>query len=215
MDRTVGETFYVMFTTRAITGIPTLLTGTPVVSAYEDGSITQITAGITLGADHDSVAGLNLLTIVATGANGYEAGKDYNLVITTGTVNSVSAVGEVVGSFSLGLDAAFTRLGVAGAGLTNLGASGNDWLTVDPWGVALPGSYTQGEAGYILGHQVGISSTVTGSGTTLGFIDTARIGDGTNHWVRSEVQFHTGVNAGLKRTAYSFATATGQFFFNF
>jgi len=119
-DRTVGETFYVLFTTRAFsTGIPGTLGGVPVVSAYEDASITQITAGITLGVDHDGVSGLNLLTMVATGANGYEAGKDYGLVITTGTVGGVSVVGEVVGEFSLGLSAAFTRLGApAGASVS-------------------------------------------------------------------------------------------------
>ena len=95
------------FTTRAFaSGVPTVLAGTPVVSAYEDASITQITAGITLGVDHDSVVGLNLLTIVATGANGYETGKDYSMVITTGTVGGVSVVGEVVGEFSLDLAAA-------------------------------------------------------------------------------------------------------------
>tara|TARA_R110000822_G_scaffold65687_3_gene160801 strand:- start:2822 stop:4198 length:1377 start_codon:yes stop_codon:yes gene_type:complete len=106
-DRTVGDTFYMFFTTRAFaSGVPTVLAGTPVVSAYEDASITQITAGITLGVDHDSVVGLNLLTIVATGANGYETGKDYSMVITTGTVGGVSVVGEVVGEFSLDLAAA-------------------------------------------------------------------------------------------------------------
>ena len=112
MDRTLEDTFYIAFTTRAFaTGIPTVLAGTPVVSAYEDAGLTQITAGITLGVDHDSVAGFNMLTIVAAAASGYEAGKDYNLVITTGTVGGVSVVGEVVGTFSLGLDASFTRLG--------------------------------------------------------------------------------------------------------
>ena len=106
-DRTVGDTFYMFFTTRAFaTGVPTALAGTPVVSAYEDNSATQITAGITLGVDHDSVVGLNLLTIVATGGNGYETGKDYSMVITTGTVGGVSVVGEVVGEFSLDLSAA-------------------------------------------------------------------------------------------------------------
>lgn len=121
MDRTLESTFYLRFTTRAFaTGIPGTLGGTPVISAYEDNSITQITAGITLGVDHDSVTGLNLLTIVATAANGFEAGKDYDLVITTGTVGSVSVVGEVVGHFSLGLDASFVRIGAAGAGLTNI-----------------------------------------------------------------------------------------------
>lgn len=119
-DRTVGETFFMFFTTRAFaTGIPTVLAGTPIVSAYEDNSITQITAGITLGVDHDGVVGLNLLTLVATGANGFEAGKDYSMVITTGTVGGVSVIGEVVGEFSLGLGAGFTRLGApAGASIS-------------------------------------------------------------------------------------------------
>jgi len=119
-DRTVGETFFMFFTTRAFaTGIPTVLAGTPVVSAYEDNDLTQITAGITLGVDHDGVVGLNLLTLVATGANGYEAAKDYSMVITTGTVGGVSVVGEVVGEFSLGLGAGFTRLGApAGASVS-------------------------------------------------------------------------------------------------
>ena len=121
-DRTVGETFYFQFTTRAFaTGTPTVLAGSPVVSAYEDAGLTQITAGITLGVDHDGVVGLNMLTLVATGGNGFEAGKDYHLVITAGTVGGVSVVGEVVGHFSLGLSAAFTRIGAAGAGLSNIG----------------------------------------------------------------------------------------------
>ena len=121
-DYTVGETLHLMFTTRAITGVPTVLSGSPVVSAYEADSATQITAGITLGVDHDSVAGLNLLTIVATGGNGFESGKDYNLVITTGTVNSVSAIGEVVGTFSLGRSAAAVELANATDGLSALKA---------------------------------------------------------------------------------------------
>jgi hypothetical protein len=110
-DYTLEDTVYKRFTTRAFaTGIPTTLAGTPVVSAYEDDSITQITAGITLGVDHDSVTGLNLLTIVATAANGYEAGKSYDLVITTGTVDSVSVVGEVVWHFTLSAEAAAVDL---------------------------------------------------------------------------------------------------------
>jgi len=101
-DIVLADTVFMAFTTRAFaTGIPTVLAGTPVVSAYEDAGLTQITAGITLGVDHDAVVGLNMLTIVATGANGFEADKDYNLVITTGTVGGVSVVGEVVGQFSI------------------------------------------------------------------------------------------------------------------
>jgi len=111
MDYTVEDTIYLMFTTRIFaTGIPGTLAGTPVISAYENDSTAQITAGITLGVDHDSVTGLNLLTIAATGANGYEAGKDYNLVITTGSVSSVSVVGETIGTFSLSRSAAAVDL---------------------------------------------------------------------------------------------------------
>ena len=108
-----------MFTSRAFaTGIPTVLTsGT--VSAYEDNSITQITAGITLGVDHDSVVGLNLVTIAATAANGFETGKDYNLVLTVGTVDGVSVVGETVGHFSLGRSAA----------AVDVAANKGSWLT--------------------------------------------------------------------------------------
>ena len=127
-DRTVGDTFYIAFTTRAFaTGIPTVLAGTPVISAYEDAGLTQITAGLTLGVDHDSVVGLNMITIVATGGNGFETGKDYNLVITTGTVGGVSVVGEVVGQFSLELSAAAIDLA---NGTDGLGAIKTDTAAI-------------------------------------------------------------------------------------
>ena len=110
-DYTLGDTLHIAFSTRAFaTGIPTVLAGTPVVSAYEDVGLTQITAGITLGVSHDSVVGLNMLTIVATGGNGFGSGQDYNLVITTGTVGGVSVVGEVVGRFTIGRSAAAVDL---------------------------------------------------------------------------------------------------------
>ena len=127
-DYTLADTIYQMFTTRAFaTGVPTVLAGTPVVSAYENDSATQITAGITLGVSHDSVVGMNLLTIVATGANGYETGKDYNLVITTGTVGGVSVVGEVIGTFSLGRSAAAVDLA---NGTDGLGAIKTDTAAI-------------------------------------------------------------------------------------
>lgn len=99
--RTLETTFYHHFTTRQFsTGAPfALVSGT--VSAYEDASDTEITAGITLAASPDSRTGMNRLTIVATTANGYEAGKDYSLVLTVGTVDSVSVVGEVIGQFRI------------------------------------------------------------------------------------------------------------------
>jgi len=101
-DINLEDTIYPRFTTRAFaTGIPTTLAGTPVLSVYEENNLTQITAGVSITADYDSVTGLNQATIVATAANGYEAGKSYDLVITTGTVGGVSVVGEVVHSFTV------------------------------------------------------------------------------------------------------------------
>lgn len=121
-DFTLADTRYFMFFTATAADVPTTLLGTPIVSAYEDDSVTQITAGITLGVDHDSVTGLNLLTIVATGANGYEAGKQYNLVVTTGTVDSVSWIGRVVATFSLTAEAASVDLANGTDGLGALKA---------------------------------------------------------------------------------------------
>lgn len=111
MGVTLGDTIYRTFTTRTVAGAPFTLAGSPVVSAYENDNTTEITAGITLGVDHDSRTGLNLLTIVATGANGFETNKDYNLVITVGSVNSVSVVGETVVHFGIERD---TIKGIAG-----------------------------------------------------------------------------------------------------
>ena len=177
-DRTVGETFFIAFTTRAFaTGIPTVLAGSPVVSAYEDAGLTQITAGITLGVDHDSVVGLNMLTIVATGANGYEAGKDYQMVITVGTVDSVSVVGEVVGSFSLGLSAAFTRLGApAGASVSA------DVLVIDNFVDGLESTIGAAGAGLtdLGGMSTGMKAEVNVEAKDVLFTDTdAEPGQGT------------------------------------
>lgn len=100
-DIALEKTFDTKFTTVTTTGAPTVLAGSPVVSAYPDNSTTQLTAGITLTVDFDGVVGLNNVRVVATAANGYAAGVNYQLVITTGTVGGVSVVGYVVAEFSI------------------------------------------------------------------------------------------------------------------
>lgn len=164
-DITLGETFDVFFTTTAPdTGAPTTLSGTPAISAYVGNSTTQITAGITLDVDFDSVTGLNHVRVVATSGNGYTDNTDVALIITTGTVDGNSAVGYKVAEFTIGRSAAYTRLGApagasvsadiatvdtvvdailvdtaeigaAGAGLTEAGGTG-DHLTAVPWNAA-------------------------------------------------------------------------------
>jgi hypothetical protein len=100
-DFALGKTFDLKFTTVDDTGAPTTLSGTPAISIYPDNSTTEITAGITLSVDFDSRTGLNNVRVVATSGNGYAAGTNYSVVITTGTVGGTSVVGYVVGSFSL------------------------------------------------------------------------------------------------------------------
>lgn len=101
-DFRLGDTVYFKFTTTAAsTGAPTTLSGSPVLSAYPNNSTTELTAGITLTADFDSRTGLNQVAIVASGGNGYATATNYDVVITTGTVGGTSAVGYVVGSFSI------------------------------------------------------------------------------------------------------------------
>ncbi len=102
-DFDASAIIYDKFTTyRPSTGAPFTLAGTPALSVYKDNSTTQSTSGVTLSADFDSVTGFNHYAI-DTSSDGtfYSAGSFFQVVITTGTVDSVSAVGTVVGRFSI------------------------------------------------------------------------------------------------------------------
>lgn len=102
-DYDASTVVYGKFTTyRPSTGAPYTLGGTPALSVYKDNSTTQSTTGVSLTVDFDSVTGLHHYAI-DTSADGtfYSAGSFFDIVITTGTVDSVSAVGTVVGSFTI------------------------------------------------------------------------------------------------------------------
>lgn len=102
-DFDTSTVIYDKFTTyRPSTGAPYTLAGTPALSVYKDNSATQSTTGVTLTVDFDSVTGLHHYAI-DTSADGtfYSSGSFFDVVITTGTVDSVSAVGTVVGRFTL------------------------------------------------------------------------------------------------------------------
>lgn len=113
-DIPLGNTLNFKFATVQTTGAPFTLAGSPVISAYPDNSTTQLTAGITLSVDFDGVTGLNNVAIVATTGNGYLTATDYDAIITTGTVNSVSVVGYPVGAFSIEHRSAGLRPATAG-----------------------------------------------------------------------------------------------------
>lgn len=132
-DFDTGVFVYGKFTTyRPSTGAPFTLAGTPVLSVYKDNSTTQSTAGVSLTVDFDSVTGLNHFSI-DTSADGtfYSSGSFFDVVITTGTVDSVSAVGTVVGSFTLRKTSALKPT-VAGRTLdvSSGGEAGLDWANV-------------------------------------------------------------------------------------
>jgi hypothetical protein len=131
-DFTAGKTVSVRFNTSKADGTPITLAGTPAVSVYKSGSTTESTAGVTLTADYDSRTGLHNVAI-DTSADGtfYSAGSDFDVVITTGTVDSVSVVGTIVGTFSLANRAAL-RPTVADRTLdvSAGGEAGIDWANV-------------------------------------------------------------------------------------
>lgn len=93
------------FTTRDTDAAPFTLAGTPVVSVYKgnaDGTEkTSAEAYITLTVDFDGKTGLNHVEIDLSTNAFWATGNDYQIVITTGTVNGNSVVGEVVADFSI------------------------------------------------------------------------------------------------------------------
>lgn len=100
-DIVTGTTHDFKFTTRTTTGAPTTLAGSPVVKCYKDNATgTEVTTGVTLSVDFDSVTGLNNLRVDASDAF-YAAGSNIACLITTGTVSGTSVVGEVVAQFSI------------------------------------------------------------------------------------------------------------------
>ena len=100
-DYAEDATLNFKFSTHKADGTPIALAGTPAVSVYKGNGTTQSTAGITLSVDFDGVTGLNNVLIDLSADAFYAPGNDYSVVITTGTVNSVSVVGTVLAHFSI------------------------------------------------------------------------------------------------------------------
>ncbi len=130
-DIRLGDTIDVKFTTRQISGAPATLASSPVISAYLGNNTTELTAGITLTVDFDSRTGLNNVRVVASNGNGYATATNYELVITTGTVNSVSVVGECIGAFSIENRSALMPTTAARTlDVSATGEGGVDWANV-------------------------------------------------------------------------------------
>lgn len=165
-DYDAGGTLFSKFTTyRPSTGAPFTLGGTPALSVYKDGSTTQSTAGITLTADFDGVAGLHHVA-VDTSADGtfYSAGSHFEIVITTGTVDSVSVVGSCVASFSLRKDSALKPTVAARTlDVSATGEAGLDWANIGSPTTAVNLSGTNIDPDQVVASVTGAVGSVTGA----------------------------------------------------
>ena len=165
-DFDAASVLHTKFTTyRPSTGAVFTLGGTPVVSVYKDGSLTQSTAGITLTVDFDGLTGLHHLAI-DTSADGtfYSAGSHFEAVITTGTVDSVSVVGSCVASFSIRKDSAL-KATVAGRTLdvSAGGEAGIDWANIGSPTTAVNLSATNIDVDQVVASVSGAVGSVTGA----------------------------------------------------
>lgn len=183
-------------TFRPSTGAAFTLAGTPALSVYKDNSTTQSTTGVTLTADFDAVTGLNHYCI-DTSADGtfYAAGSNFDVVITTGTVDSVSVVGSVVGSFTLNKTAA---LRPTTAGRTfDVASTGEGGVDLD--NVLFSGNGPLPAFGII---DRGTAQAADANGITLraGFSTNAANMVGVSAWVYSSTN---GLHARCVATAYN------------
>ena len=104
------------FTTRSAAGVPTNPVGLAVKVYTGSATGTEIDTGVTLVAtgNFDGITGLNNLLIDLSADAFYAIGADYHVVITAGTVDGVSVVGEVICTFSI--ENRFDEVGSIAAG---------------------------------------------------------------------------------------------------
>ena len=164
-DFDTSTVVYGKFTTyRPTTGATFALGGTPVLSVYKDNSITQSTTGVTLTTDFDSVTGLNHYA-VDTSLDGtfYSAGSFFDIVITTGTVDSVSVTGTVVGSFTIRKNSALKPTTAARTlDVSATGEAGLDWANIGSPTTAVNLSATNIDVDQIVASVSGAVGSVTG-----------------------------------------------------
>ena len=165
-DFDASTMIYGKFTTyRPSTGAPYTLAGSPVLSVYKDNSTTQSVGGVTLTVDFDSLTGLNHFTInTGVDTSFYSPGSFFDIIITTGTVDSVSAVGTVVGRFTLRKNSALKPV-VAGRALVvdEAGLADSQVVKIGPSGSGIAGGIVGFERATrcIVTGPVGSSSTTT------------------------------------------------------
>jgi len=100
---TVGSTIYHVFNTRDADSVPITFAGSPTIGVRKDNGTSTNNSGLTLVVDSGSVTGLHSLTIdTSQDTDFYVTDHEYFAIVTAGTVDSTSVVGETVLEFKLG-----------------------------------------------------------------------------------------------------------------
>lgn len=196
-DIRLGDTIDVKFTTRRFsTGAPFTLAGSPAVAAYVGNGTTEITAGITLTTDFDSRTGLNNIRVVATSGNGFATATNVQLVITAGTVDGVSVVGEVVGTFSI--EARSALMPTTAARTLLVGTAGQSDANVTQWsGTNVPTPQTAGVPTVATQEQLNAGTAQAGAANTITLATSASTTTGL--YVGCRVVIISGTGAGQSR----------------
>lgn len=162
-DFALGSTFDLKFDT-TVQGVGTTFIGSPVIAAYVDNSVTEITAGITLTVDFDSRTGCHNVRVVATLGNGFAAQTNVQLVVTAGTVGGYSAVGRIVAAFSIE-NRSDLRPTTAGRTLdvSATGEAGIDWANIGSPTTAVNLSGTNFDVDQVVASVSGAVGSVTGA----------------------------------------------------
>lgn len=187
-DFDASTVIYDKFTTyRPSTGATYTLGGTPALSVYKDNSTTQSTSGVTLTVDFDSVTGLNHYAI-DTSSDGtfYSAGSFFSVVITTGTVDSVSVTGTVVGCFTLRKTSALKPTTAARTlDVSAGGEAGIDWANIGSPTTAVNLSATNIDTDQVIATATAVTTVnglaagvITAASIAADAITAAKIADG-------------------------------------
>lgn len=99
-DFTVGSVIRIKFNTLSQALVPTAPSVGLAFAVYKN-SVTEITNGISLSSNYDSLAGFHMLSIDTSADPAYVAGEDYDIVFTAGTVDGIDLTRVKLKSFSL------------------------------------------------------------------------------------------------------------------
>jgi hypothetical protein len=128
-DYAPGDVVRGFFNSADLGGAPITLAG-GVLSAYKDIDDTETVTGVTLELDVDGRTGFHRFAVDTADAF-YAAGSKIAVVITTGTVDSVSVVGRVVGYFTLGAVSALRpTVPTRTLDVSATGEAGLDWANI-------------------------------------------------------------------------------------